>query len=385
MGENLGHISLIKVVSDAARKAGAKVTFILPDLKKAEYLQLDINDLLFQAPTNVFAKARSKTAPSTLTEGLLLSGYSQVNHLSYAIRAWRALLTQLMPTHIIYDFAPTAKLASQDLNCIKIAMGSPYCVYPDNIQGIDLLGHTVKSARVENSDQQCLNAINQALTLNQLNKVISLEILGKYDFKYILGTTELDGFKKHRLNEQYVGFLKPCIPGRPFKWPGSTHKPKVFAYLSTVYPFARELVKELKLASRCVIYLIGKNTRTFLDLADEQCIITGQPVDIDHVLSSSDGIIHHGGFNLIGQTLLSQTPSLCIPLHAEQQANTQQLSATMLGQTLSPKNTWEAQKPVVHRFLESLNSNIATVRNSNIYKAFDATDLINTLSHQHKN
>lgn len=354
LGDNLGHISLIRALSTAARQQGIKVSFVLPDLKKAKYLNHLLHDTVLQSPTNIFSKARSKLPPATIAEGLLLEGYSQIENLGTTLQAWRSIFALLMPDCIIFDFAPTAKLATEGLATKKIAVGSPYCVYPDQMHQHNIPHRSTSTERIEKSNQKCLDAINQAFNLLSIPRLSDLSALSGYDQKYVLGHKLLDVYAQLRTSEKYLGFLNQNLGNTTKEWPIAIGKPRVFAYLSTQYPFLELLITHLKDKASLIIYITGKSAGHFERLANDACKISTTPLCMETLLSQCDAIIHHGGFSLLGQTICNKLPSLCIPLHIEQQENSRRLQEAGLGLTLYPEKTWAAQQPTVEDFLSQL-------------------------------
>src|SRR5690606_15930682 len=125
LGGELGHISNLSAVARVLETEGYRVVVALRDLSRAYPFFFDTKVTLLQAP--VWLPMMKMQRPiACLADTLLLSGYLETDPLHCLVIAWQALVKQVKPDLVIFDYSPTAMLAMLDQTFPKMLVGSGF-------------------------------------------------------------------------------------------------------------------------------------------------------------------------------------------------------------------------------------------------------------------
>ena len=348
LGDNFGHVVSLLHIAKFATEQGASVSFIVPSLSRFHAMATaDFAFDLYQAPVNLFQKAHSNGAPETYSESLLLQGYSQAKALTVAIKVWRSLFFSLQPDIVLFDYAPTALLAARECSFKKVIFGSGYCVPPVQCAKLPLLGRQPSLARMEASDRQVLSAVNVALKANKMMPLDQLDDIGRCDARFVKTIPELDCYRDQRTVEIYSGLLPMAGGGKPAAWSSIGRKKKVFAYLSTQFPFTHSLIQWLQMHFVGHVFVTGKNAQQCAALSSDTLCVTSEPYDMNSVMAGCDFVICHAGSGTVSWALLAAKPLVCIPLQGEQQLTAERIEGMGVGVFIRPAKTWEQLLPAI--------------------------------------
>ena len=355
LGDNFGHIVPLLHMAKLAAERGAKVSFVVPSLSRFNAMttaQFEYD--LYQAPVNLFQKTHASGAPETYSESLLLQGYSQPKALSVAIKVWRSLFLILQPDIILFDYAPTALLAARECSFKKVIFGSGYCVPPVQCAKLPLLGRQPSLARMEASDSQVLSAVNLALKANRMMPLDQLDEIGHCDARFVKTIPALDCYRDQRTVEIYGGLLSMAGSGRSAVWPNIAGKKKVFAYLSTQFPFTPLLIQWLQNHFIGHIFVTGKNAEQCTALSTETLCVTSEAYDMNTVMAGCDFVICNAGSGTVSWSLLADKPLVCIPLQGEQQFTAEKIEALDVGAFIRPAKAWGQLLPAIESATDQL-------------------------------
>lgn len=352
LGDNYGHIAPALYIANSLAKRGAKITFIVPSLTRFYALATMACEFnVYQAPLNIFRKTKANALPQSYSESLLLHGYSQPEALSVAIKAWRMLFSQLQPDITFFDYAPTALLAARAFSFKKVMFGNGYCVPPQRCARLPLLGRIATPERMNLADQQVLAAVNIALNNNHDKPLTSLDEIAASDLQLLKTTPEFDGYRERRTTEKYLGFLPVGGGHKQAQWPKVAGKKKVFAYLSTRFPFAQALIQWLQANFIGHVFVTGNKAQELTALSNATFTVTAQAYDMATVLEGCDFVVCHAGSGTVARSLLAARPVICIPLQSEQQQTAEQAAALGVGAFIPPASTWEQWLPAIQQAL----------------------------------
>ena len=144
--------------------------------------------------------------------------------------------------------------------------------------------------RLVAADAQVLTTVNQALQCNQLATINHIEDMHRCDERFLLTVAALDCYQKQRKGEAYWGFLPASYGTLNATWPNS-HKPRLFAYLSTSFPFIQQLLTWLQLHFVGHVFIAGKNAAQYLVCSTPHLQISLQAYDLSNLLPSCDLVL----------------------------------------------------------------------------------------------
>ena len=323
MGADLGHITRMNMLASNLSIRGHKVTAIFSDLSYLTQFYPGPNSAsyqILQGPCWPDRRLRLSRSPANLSEVLLSVGFYQPQTIADKLVQWQALFSQLQADVIIYDYAPTALLATRKISCHKINLSDPFS-NPPVCSPLPLFDRHAKvsETNLAISESKLVSCINQAAHKTGLTDIQYAHELFAADTTFLLSIPELDPFAHLRRSEKYIGpFTNPQAGKLPLAWNNTTKK-KVFAYLKPTWP---SLEVFLDAASQLPI-----QGRFFIPNAPDTLLSRHQKADIEIVttpydLSSvrdCDLAVCHGGHSTLLQSSLGGVPTLLIPLQQEQQ------------------------------------------------------------------
>lgn len=337
LGNNLGHLTNLRMFIDEALERGHRVTVVCRYLAHVSAV-LDVARVsLMQSP--VILKKAQKTPVLSYAHMLHRASFSSESELEILTRAWRYIFDMVQPDLVIYDHSPTALIASLGQDWKKWVIGSGYLIpkTSDGLWGVlqsqtELDRQTVDTLR--QYERSLLNVINQ----NQ--RKFDAPGLGSCDQLYrqadetlLLTLPVLDHFG-YRKDARYLGFKNVPFGAQP-SWPDGSG-PRVFAYLNAFDNLDRLIDAALSVGCRLVLY--GREfTEEFAARYRSKISISAVPLDITAVLRDADFVINHGNHGTVATTMNAGVPQLCIYTSLEQKILAERLVVSGGGVMTSTK------------------------------------------------
>ena len=331
MGADLGHVTRLDTLAKYLAGRGHEVVCIFSDVSEIQRLYprpLTPSYRLLAGPSWPDKHLKLSRPPANLVEVLLSIGYYKPQVIAQKLADWRVIFAELKPDLIIYDYAPTAVLASRDLTCKKIGIDDPFSKPPDifPLPSFDL-NAKVSIANLKISEIRLVDTVNLALAQFQLGKITQASDLFATDKSFLLSIPELDPFSHLRASANYVGLISTSGSQQKIalNWNTQSSAKKVFVYLKPNYPKIKELLSCLVKFDIQGRFFIPQASQEMLDIcrSANNVEISEQPYELAKNLAECDLIICHGGHSTLMQAALCAVPTLIIPLQQEQLSTAQ--------------------------------------------------------------
>lgn len=342
LGAELGHITRLNALALELSTRGHSVTCIVSGPEQIQQLYSSQASLPYKILTGPGWPPRSlklSRQPANLSEVLLAVGYHNPQALAKKIADWRNIIAPHQPDIIVYDYAPTALLATKDYACVKIGLDDPFSK-PPNTSPLPPFHQdsNVNLANLRISENKLLAAINQAMRELQLPDIEFVYDIFQTDKSFLLSIPELDPFFDWRGTAEYVGLIE-ANSDRSIKldWRSELPIRKVFAYLKPEYPKLHALLAvmaELEIESK--IFLPDAAPDTIEKYRNTRLQISDRPYDLSQDLDQSDLVICHGGHATVLGSVIEGVPTLIIPLQQEQLNTAKRCIDSGLGLGLGP-------------------------------------------------
>lgn len=364
MGAELGHITRLKELAEKLCQKGHNVTFILntPSLISAlppHYPTTPFN--VIQAPAKWTKKSlKLSRKPANFSEILIANGYHKTQELTDQIQEWQQLLTSLNADLIIFDYAPTAILASRGLLCKKMSLDDPFSKPPNSYPlPIFSMARNVSINNLRISDDKLVNIVNKALCTLHIPPIKFAYDIFHVDRSILLSIEEVDPYANQRENTKYYGPISSNnLSGASLTWSANPKTKKVFAYLKPDYPKLDELLDALsQLNIEAHIYIPSSTLKGEQGAMNNNKApnirISNTPYILDSSLQSADLLICHGGHSTTLNGIINGLPVLLIPLQQEQFITTQRCIDSGLGRGLNPH---EGVKTIIPALLDLIET-----------------------------
>lgn len=323
MGADLGHVTRLDALARHLSERGHIVTAIFCDTTGVQQLYPPLTTppyQIVQGPTWPARHQKLSRPPASLAEVLLSVGFYRAQVIVEKLVHWRTLFANLQADIILYDYAPTALLATRQYPCKRVNLSDPFSKPPACFP-LPRFDQTAKVSEqnLATSEQRLVATTNQALREVGLKEIAYAHELFSADKTFLLSIRELDPFAHLRKSdEDYTGqFEIPSSAKRPITWSTGSAK-KVFAYLKPSYPQLNNFLKALTRADVQGRFFIPNATSDSLQICrDSNIEIATTPYDLSN-LSQCDLTICHSGHSTLLGGILRGVPSLLIPLQQEQ-------------------------------------------------------------------
>lgn len=317
MGGALGHLANLKVFVDVALKLGHQVTLAVKELHNFKTVFARCPVAVYQAP--YLARKSGRATGKTLSYSqLVLQRFENHDELEMLCRAWDSLFDAARPDLVVYDFAPSALVASLYRPWKKWVVGSgfliprtdlPYFgVFPD-------VRNSLENNRILAAQEQLfLQLVNGWMFAKHQKPIEDIrQIILQADHQLLLTLPELDHFGV-RQNAEYLG-IPASIPGIAPCWP-ERGRFKVFAYLAS-FPLMEMFLAEL-LRHDVSVLVYSRDISAAIKAKFPQITFVDHPVDMDAVNGQADLVVNMAGHQTCAQCYLSGVPQLMIPRRQEQ-------------------------------------------------------------------
>ena len=378
VGAGSGHITpYVKLISRLQEK-GHEIGFVLTSVHKANDFFHGSGVKWYQGPSMLPRYVNLVRPNNSYPKILHNIGYDKVSRLSGMIEAWRNLFELIDPDLMVFDYSPTAMLASRDMKAARIAIGTGFHLPPD-IKPIPAFMSKRGDKRGQNEllkfENKVLGTINEALALNGLKPLSCFSELLDADKKILRTFAEMDHYGR-REDATYVGVLK-SPPGEIPEWP-PFDGPKIFAYLK---PF-KTLPKLFETLNRkrypTLVYGDKIPQKMMRNAASETLKFVDKPQDMGTIGQQADAVICNAGHGTTTEMLLSGVPLLLLPLYAEQLMVAQNVER--LGAGLSaPKRVPERMEDKLDKILNMPNFRESAKKFALSYSGFKEENLLKTI------
>lgn len=354
------YINLIKILE----AQGHTVYFALRELSNAHALLKDTRAIYLQAP-------KLTTRPGDLVHPINCypkilnnSGYARPTELAGGIKAWKNLFSLIQPDLLVFDFSPTAMLASRELPIKRLQIGTGFYSPPDTtpLTGFETLQNGVQDTNaLMQFESAMFNKINTALTWLGMKPIDKFADIQAADKSIILSFKELDHYRD-RTNADYLGVCKAPAGLIP-DWPDAPGA-RIFMYLK---PFPN-LPQFLKLLNErglpTLIYGDDIADAIKRKFSSSTLRFANKPLDMNSIGKTADVAVCNGNHGTIAELLLAGVPMLLVPLQAEQ--NISSINIEKMGAGLS------APKQHPESMMRKLNALINDPRYRQAAQAFAA-------------
>jgi len=379
LGGAYGHLGRMIPVARDLQQRGHEVVFIIRELVEAERLLGPHGFKWYQAPLWI-GRVMNLPDPLNHAELLMAFGFLDPPALLSICRAWRNLLGALQVDALLFDYSPTAVVASRGLGLPQINLANGFQV-PPFARPLPPLRWWQKApppARMLDSEQQVVHVTNQVLYELGAPPIESvLDILsGSADVFATL--PELDHYP-NRVGGDFVGPIYALGRGEAVHWPAKGAL-KVFAYLKPDYGGLDALLTVLsQLDASVLVHIPGVSKRTIEKFSSDHLQISRQPLDIEQVRRSCDVAVLHSGLSTVAALLLAGKPLLLFPQQLEQTMFARGVEA--LGAAVAIPEAASGQFPrLVKRALADVSLKTRAQAFADKYRDYDQADAIRAVA-----
>lgn len=315
MGSHLGHLASLKPFVDSALAAGHRVTLAAKELRNVDSVYRGYDIGLFQAPI-VKTEAPLRDNALSLSE-LIVRHYSDTEKLALRCRVWRSIFDAAQPDAVIYDYSPTALIASLGQPWKKWVIGNAFSV-PRTDQRFLGLFPGVKNTpenlqRLRDADRKLLAMVNTVLE-SQGGKAINdpRNIFAQADRQLLMTLPEMEYFGP-RQEGTYLGIAETPGGIAP-SWPDGG-KLKVFGYLRNFSAMEEFFTALLRFDVSLLIF--GRDIHPAVRQKFPRIRFVDDPVDLGRVTAEADLVLSMGSHGTCADCFMCGVPQLMIPPHQE--------------------------------------------------------------------
>jgi len=315
MGSALGHLSNLKPFIDQALTAGHQVTMAAKELHNIETVFPGYDLPLFQAP---YLMRKPRDVGRLLSyPHLILQRFETDAELMVLCRTWDTLFDTVEPDVVIYEFAPTALIASLHRSWRKWVIGSGF--YMPRVDGPFFgvfpgvrMTPEIK-AGLRSAEATLLRRVNRVLQTRGLARIENArQIVTETDSQLLMTLPEVDPYGA-RPGADYVGIPRPPPSAAP-RWP-ALGKRRIFAYLSS-FPSLELFLRALATLDASVL-IYSREIPLRLQGRYPALTFVDSPLDLESVFSTADLVVNMGNHSTCAQAVMTGVPQLIIPTKQE--------------------------------------------------------------------
>ncbi len=362
MGAALGHITRLTPLAHALSEKGHDVTFILNDPALVQAPTTSPKPLslkVVKAPIWARKYLNLPVKPQNISEVLIASGYYDSKEVSSQLAQWQQLLLSLAPDLIIFDYSPTAILASRGMPCKKLGLDEAFSS-PPPIQPLPPFARIDKNrqASLVHSDKSLVDSVNQGLNKLDIKPIDFAHELFEVDKSILLSIPELDPYVKFRTNTNHFGPMTIDNPQAiSTTWSECKKTKKVLGYLKPNYPMLEVFLECLHGFDVEANIFIPKVSSHIIERFSKGSIrISNSPYKLSSAFEEADTLVCHGGTTTTASAIMHGLPVLIIPHQQEQLAVAQRCINEQLGVFLNP-----------HEGIEKITLSIKDILESPVY------------------
>lgn len=352
LGGELGHISNLSAVAKALEADGYRVVVALRDLSRAYPFFCDTKITVLQAP--VWLPVMKMQRPiACLADTLLLSGYLETDPLNGLVNAWQALVDQVQPDLVIFDYSPTAMLALLHKPVPKILVGSGFADPVPGYSIADWRPYDTRDKLIERQEQLVLKQINAVLARQQQPALQCMADLFRASKMIVRTFPELDLYNHIRQNANYAVGQTTTRVDNPVSF-SNTARRKILAYIKPGYPQIERLIGALaRVDAEVFIACPGGQTSLFAAHASDLVKFSVELVDLRGAMAEADLFLGHGNASSVKESLLARTPVVVLPIQLEQLLTGKKLQALGFGALIEEIRSEEELANTLDKVLNS--------------------------------
>ena len=312
-GAGMGHTQSILPLAKEMQQRGYEVICLMRDVISSEKILGRHNIAILQAP--VWSIKVNPFPTHNYAEILFNLGYLVPGALLSMAKAWRNLFSHIRPDLIMFEYAPTALVATHGSEYRRVLWGTGFFVPPPKYPMPSINPYRKSTnEQLQHSEKKLLHTING--TLKELGAPL-LEHL--YDLfavdESILATfKELDHYKE-REPTKYWGPILSIPEGERAQWPetGKSHK-RIFCYLKPGFPLVEPVLEDLqRIEASVLVYMPNLPKGLGERIKSPNISFLEKPADMHAVCSACDLVICHAGHGTCAIALLHGIPLLLLP------------------------------------------------------------------------
>ena len=317
LGGDYGHLMRFLTLARELARRGHEPVFALRELTFVDLVLRDEPYKVFQAPIWA-AQISGLPAAIGFAETLMRLGFLHPDALAGLYRGWRALVDAIAPELIVFDYAPTALLATRGLTVPRVLFGNSFSIPPrTDPMPIYRWWKGEPMVRVIDGERLVLAGANNVLARFSQPPMSRLAELLDADDNIIAGSEEFEQYPE-RTGAKYWGEVASLDKGGPPQWPLVGSK-RVFAY---VKPHARDFEKILAalrtIDAAVVVHAPGVSDKIVRTYTAANVAFSADPVRMADVCRECDLGICHAGSGTVQSLVAAGRPVLLLPQHLEQ-------------------------------------------------------------------
>ncbi len=317
MGGGWGHVRAFEPVGRELVRRGHEVFMGIKDSAMADAAMAQAGLTCLPIPIRLhFEKDRPRSI--TYADILATVGYLHSERLAGLVRTWRNLLDLVDPDLVLFDHAPTALLATRDLNRPRITFGNGF-FHPPPRRPLPPMRYWERF-----SDEQLLErelpvlaSMNEALNSHSLPPLERLADLFDLDCIMLRTLPNLDHYPG-RKGAHYFGAPLQSDGRGSITWPSGDGK-RIYCYLNSDYIHLEKFLQACRRnGQRFFIVCSGLPKTLEQKYSGDRIRFSARPVDIGRATGECDVAVTHGGNGTTTAFLQKGRPVLLLPKYAEQ-------------------------------------------------------------------
>ncbi|TVQ87493.1 MAG: hypothetical protein EA397_18065 [Deltaproteobacteria bacterium] len=317
LGEGWSYLLSLRSLAERLVGSGHRVSLALPTLDDAVRARFDgLSVRLLQGPS---AGVRPlERTPTGYADLLLQHGFAEADALGSRLEAWQRIFAEVRPEALVFNAAPTAQIASRDLESYRVAYGVGYWVPPDSAPLPPLRTWVDgEGERAAASEARVLDVLRPSLARAGLRTGgAGLADLLRVHRTFVRSFQELDHYGQ-RAGATYLGADFALDHGVHPSWPGGS-APRIFGYLKRDSPFLSTLVRDLpRVNARVIACVPGTSEVQRQRWSTQNVRFTAEPQRLRGALAEADLVLTHGAA-MVGACLVHGVPAVVLPATLEQ-------------------------------------------------------------------
>lgn len=342
-GRNLGHLSRLSFVAKSVQQAGADPVWVVPPHYLNDPQISNLHHQRISVPSPRYNNPDPGARTDSFADVLLSQGFGDFQHLLTGVEAWLRLLSEVDPSSVVLDYAPTAQLAALILGlpAFQITNGfdspPPHCP----IFGITVRGPYLEKLNAKKVAQ--LSGVIAQVSMRLTGKSYSLDSLINYPRRVFDGVAEMDPYASFRTHDFHVGPLEALPLLDTVQWPSRTDSSGQFS--ARIFAYVRDRASGdawLKALSEidCVAIVVAPylSLQETKEPAHPNITVVNQPVNLLQVLPQADAVMSYGSVTLACRSLLLGKPQLVMPVDMEKCLFANRLAAEGVANLWRPGN-----------------------------------------------
>ncbi|TWU06408.1 glycosyltransferase [Stieleria varia] len=326
-GTGFGHLSRFALLGSRLVSDGFRVTVAACDLSHVHRFFHPSIFQIRQAPTKTNLSHAPFRNPTTIAGLAYNLGYDSPDHVAVFANAWRGLIADVRPTHVVSDFGIGAAIGIRGHGIPIIQIGTGYACPPPKTPLQSMKGLTPHQGEW-NLEQSMVQWVNDALS-RQAEPFEFFAAILQSDPGILLSTVpELDHYQRDD-QATHLG-IWDHVDGRSVQWPG-LRKKKVFAYLKP-NPGNDALIQSVLDAGAEVAAVSLREPRNEKATKGEPLVKhQSGAVTLKSVAEECDFAITNGNHGSTLRLLSYGIPVMACPLYLEQRVTAATLERLGLG------------------------------------------------------